>query len=52
MKALIDRYLKEYGEFHTEGCLWLTGWFTVKDAMMATQSVDTTVLKDYMAKGS
>ena len=51
MKALIDRYLKEYGEFHTEGCLWLTGWFTVKDAMMATQSVDTTVLKDYMAKG-
>jgi branched-chain amino acid transport system substrate-binding protein len=51
MKALIDRYTKEYGEFHTEGCLWLTGWFVLKDAMMAAQSVDTTVLKDFIAKG-
>ena len=24
MKALIDRYTKEYGEFNTEGCLWLS----------------------------
>jgi len=51
MKELIDRYIKEYGEFRTEGCLWLTGWFTLKDAMMATNSVDPTVLKDYLAKG-
>lgn len=51
MKGLIDRYIKEYGEFRTEGCLWLTGWFTVKEAMMNTKSVDPTVLKDYLAKG-
>jgi branched-chain amino acid transport system substrate-binding protein len=51
MKALIDRYTKEYGEFHTEGCLWLSAWFTLKDAMMAAQSVDPTVLKDFIAKG-
>jgi branched-chain amino acid transport system substrate-binding protein len=51
MKDLIDRYMKEYGEFRVEGCLWLTGWFFLKDAMMATKSVDTTVLKDYLAKG-
>jgi ABC-type branched-subunit amino acid transport system substrate-binding protein len=51
MKALMDRYVKEYGEFHPEGCVWVAGWFTVKDAINATQSVDTTVLKDYMAKG-
>lgn len=52
MRALIDRYIKEYGTFNTEGCLWLVGWFTVRDAMMATQSVDTTVLKDFLAKGT
>ena len=51
MKELIDRYIKEYGEFRTEGCLWLTGWFTVKDAMLVTKSVDPVVLKDYLAKG-
>ena len=33
MKALMDRYMKEYGEFHTEGCIWLVGWFYLKDAM-------------------
>jgi ABC-type branched-subunit amino acid transport system substrate-binding protein len=52
MKELMDRYTKEYGEFRTEGCLWLTGWFFLKDAMAATQSVDPTVLKDYLAKGN
>lgn len=52
MKSLMARYAKEYGEFHTEGCLWLTGWFFLKDAMLATQSVDTTVLKDFLGKGT
>jgi branched-chain amino acid transport system substrate-binding protein len=51
MKALLDRYTKEYGEFHTEGCLWLSSWFFLKGAIAATQSVDPTVLKDYLAKG-
>jgi branched-chain amino acid transport system substrate-binding protein len=52
MKALIDRYIKEYGTFNTEGCLWLAGWFTIRDAMTAARSVDTTVLKDFLAKGT
>lgn len=51
MKGLIDRYTKEYGEFHTEGCIWLSGWFYLIDAMNATGSVDPAVLKDYLAKG-
>jgi ABC-type branched-subunit amino acid transport system substrate-binding protein len=51
MKALIERYTKEYGEFHTEGCLWIVNWFTFKDAVNKTQSVDPTVLKDYLGKG-
>lgn len=50
MKELVDRYQKEYGEFRTEGCLWLSGWFAVKQAMAATKSVDPTVLKDYLGK--
>jgi hypothetical protein len=52
MKALMDRYIKEYGEFQTEGCAWVAGWFSVKDAINATQSVDTTVLKNYLEKGT
>jgi branched-chain amino acid transport system substrate-binding protein len=51
MKGLMDRYIKEYGEFHTEGCLWLGGWFMLKDALVTAQSVDPTVLKDFLAKG-
>jgi ABC-type branched-subunit amino acid transport system substrate-binding protein len=51
MKALMDRYTKEYGEFQTEGCAWVSGWFSVKGAINATQSVDTTVLKDYLGNG-
>ena len=51
MKALMDRYVKEYGEFRTEGCLWIVNWFTFKDAVNKTQSVDPTVLEDYLGKG-
>jgi ABC-type branched-subunit amino acid transport system substrate-binding protein len=52
MKALMDRYTKEYGEFQTEGCAWVAGWFSVKDAINATQSVDPSVLKNYLEKGT
>lgn len=51
MKALMDRYVKEYGEFVPDGCFWVGGWFILMDAIKATNSVDTTVLKDYLAKG-
>jgi hypothetical protein len=51
MKALMDRYTKEYGEFVPDGCFWIGGWFILMDAIKATQSVDTTVLKDYLGKG-
>jgi len=50
-KALIDRYIKEYGEFQPDGCLWITSWFVLMDAIKATNSVDTTVLKSYLEKG-
>jgi hypothetical protein len=51
MKALMDRYTKEYGEFVPDGCFWTGGWFILMDAIKATQSVDTTVLKDYLGNG-
>ncbi len=51
MKALMDRYIKEYGSFVPDGCFWTGGWFILMDAIKATQSVDTTVLKDYLGKG-
>ncbi|MGD0661813.1 MAG: ABC transporter substrate-binding protein [Syntrophorhabdales bacterium] len=51
MRAYIDRYTKEYGEFHTEGCLWLGNWFFFLDALKATNSVEPTVLASYLAKG-
>ncbi len=51
MRALMDRYTKEYGDFQTEGCLWVKGWFILKDAINATQSVDPTVLMKYLEAG-
>ena len=51
MKALLNRYVKEYGEFQTEGCFWVGAWFVLKDAIKATKSVDPAVLKSYLEKG-
>ncbi len=51
MKALVDRYIKEYGEFQPDGCLWVTSWFVLMDAIKGAQSVDPTVLKGYLEKG-
>jgi len=51
MKALVDRYIKEYGDFQTDGCYWVSSWFVMMDAIKATQSVDPTVLKGYLEKG-
>lgn len=51
MKALLDRYMKEYGEFQTEGCFWIGSWFIFKDAVNATKSVDPDALKKYLENG-
>jgi len=46
--ALYDRYTKEYGEFRTEGCWWVGGWFFFEDAVNATKSIDIDVLRNYL----
>ncbi len=51
MKALVARYIKEYGEFQPDGCFWVSSWFVLTDAIKAAQSVDPTVLKGYLEKG-
>ncbi len=51
MKALLDRYSKEYGEFQTEGCFWVGAWFILRDAIKGAKSVDVDVLKKYLEKG-
>jgi hypothetical protein len=51
MRALMERYIKEYGEFQTEGCLWVKGWFILKDAINATQSIEPAVLMKYLESG-
>ena len=51
MKALLDRYTKEYGEFQTEGCFWVGAWFILRDAIKNAKSVDINALKQYLEKG-
>jgi len=51
LKSLVDAYVKEYGEFKTDGAGWLPPWFVLQDAIKATNSVDSTVLKNYLEKG-
>ncbi|MGD0662601.1 MAG: ABC transporter substrate-binding protein [Syntrophorhabdales bacterium] len=48
MLALMDRYTKEYGEFRTEGCMWIGAWFIFRDAVENTQSTDVEVLRKYL----
>jgi ABC-type branched-subunit amino acid transport system substrate-binding protein len=48
--ALLDAYTKEYGEFQSGGCMWVSYWFILKDAIDHTQSVDVEVLKVYLDK--
>jgi ABC-type branched-subunit amino acid transport system substrate-binding protein len=50
MVALFDAYVEEYGEFKSDGCRWVSPWFFFVDAVNATQSVDSTVLVDYLSK--
>jgi ABC-type branched-subunit amino acid transport system substrate-binding protein len=48
MLELIEKYTQKYGEFHSDGCLWITPWFYFQDAVNSTQSVDVSVLADYL----
>jgi branched-chain amino acid transport system substrate-binding protein len=50
MQALIDRYMKEYGEFRYEGVFWVGPWFIFEDAVQATKSVDVEVLRKYLTE--
>jgi hypothetical protein len=52
MRAWIERYTKEYGEFDEAGCFWITGWWILRDAIEATKSVDVNVLKKYVGNMS
>jgi hypothetical protein len=48
MLAFIDDYIKEYGDFRTDGVGFVVGWFVLEDAINATQSVDVDVIKGYL----
>ncbi len=46
--ALIDSYIKEYKEWRSEGCFWISPWFFFKDAIENTKSVDVDVVVKYL----
>jgi ABC-type branched-subunit amino acid transport system substrate-binding protein len=46
--ALMDRYVKEYGTWHPEGCFWVGSWFLFKDAVEKTQSTNVDILVRYL----
>jgi branched-chain amino acid transport system substrate-binding protein len=48
MVAYMDRYVKEYGAWHPEGCFWVGSWFLFKDAVEKTRSVDVDTIVAYL----
>ena len=48
INALIDQYIKEYKEWHNEGCFWISSWFLFKDAVESTKSVDVETVVKYL----
>ena len=46
--ALIDSYIKEYKEWRSEGCMWISPWFFFKDAIENTKSVDVDTVVKYL----
>jgi len=46
--SLIDAYVKEYKEWRTEGCFWMSPWFLFKDAVESTKSVDVDTVIKYL----
>lgn len=47
MLKWLDRYTKEYGEFNESGCVWIAGWWMLREAVNKTQSIEVPVLKKY-----
>jgi hypothetical protein len=50
MKYWLDEYVKEYGTFVESGCLWVGGFWFLKDAVMATNSIEQKTLQAYLDK--
>lgn len=48
MLELVNRYIKEYGEFQIEGIGWLWSWFPFRDAVESTGSIDPEALRKYL----
>jgi ABC-type branched-subunit amino acid transport system substrate-binding protein len=48
INSLIDAYVKEYKEWRSEGCFWISPWFFFKDAIENTQSVDVDTVVKYL----
>lgn len=48
MVALMDRYVKEYGSWRSEGCFWIGPWFLFKDAIENTKSIEVDVIAKYL----
>ena len=48
MVALMDAYVKQYGDFKSTAMLMLAPWFVLKDAIEHTQSVDVETVKKYL----
>jgi ABC-type branched-subunit amino acid transport system substrate-binding protein len=46
--TLIDAYVKEYKEWRSEGCFWISPWFFFKDAIESTKSVDVDTVVKYL----
>jgi ABC-type branched-subunit amino acid transport system substrate-binding protein len=46
--ALVDAYVKEYKEWRSEGCFWISPWFLFKDAIENTKSVDVDTVVKYL----
>ena len=46
--TLVDAYVKEYKEWRSEGCFWISPWFLFKDAVESTKSVDVDTVVKYL----
>ena len=46
--TLVDAYVKEYKEWRSEGCFWISPWFLFKDAIENTKSVDVDTVVKYL----
>lgn len=52
MKGWLEAYTEEYGTFVESGCLWVGGFWFLRDAILTTQSVDMKVIQEYLDKST